>query len=260
MTNPILYDSGIMSPQSIFEVSSTQEHRLGQKAYFDDGVFYYARSSGAAINRAASCRYAAPTANHVSIVPAASVAAGATQITVTLGATSAAANLYKDGVIVVIDGTEIGQRRKIKEHTSGSASGSVTLTLYDAFEYNVATADEVSLLPNRFADVVVTPGDALVPVAGVPQCYVPPGSTTPQYFWIQTAGYGMWRGDGSTFALGNLVTVATATTDDAGQCTLLSFVSSTAAQNHVIALGQVVALGDAASDGDARYVDLWIAR
>ncbi len=213
-----LVDFGKESPQSIYESDSTQQHPLGTRGFIGNRVFFYASSTGAAITRGNVCRVAAGTANHESM-SAASAVAGATSVSLVLGGTSVAANLYADGTIFYIDGTGSGQERRIVSHASYSSDATATFVLEEGLEAAVAAGDEVTLRPNLYKSVVVTPGNAVCNVAGVPQFSVGVGSTTEQFFWLQTWGPALAVSDATTFVEGSPVSYATSTTDDAGQIT-----------------------------------------
>lgn len=250
MANPILPGGGA-SPQSAYEDSTTQYHAIGQKGTIGERTFYYASNTGAAIAKSVLVASAAPVANHVSVAWASGGAAGASTATVTLGATAATANQYRDGWFVMIDGTGSGQARRIKSHPAADASATLELTFYDPIETTLGTG-EASLLVNEYAGVRVTPGNAGVNVIGVTPCEIAAGSTNVAYFWLQTGGPCMILGDGSTFVVGETVTYAVAGTADAGQCTITTGTTTTGQP----VLGQIIDLGDAASDLDYRFVNL----
>jgi hypothetical protein len=202
---------------------------------------------------------AAGVANHES-VSAASAVAGASSVSLVLGATSAAENLYADGYVFYIDGDGSGQERRIVSHASASSTGTLTAVLEEPLEDAVTAGDEATLRTNEYKSVVVTPGNAIVAVAGAPQCDIPIGSTTEQFFWLQTWGPAMVVSDATTFVDGGLVTYATSTTDDAGQITatvahVATVTTDPTTSREIIA----VALdpGDA-SDADYKWINLRI--
>ena len=254
MANPRL-QNGLASPQSVFEISTVKNHALGSKGFLGNRVFYYASSAAAgalAIN--SLCIKAASVANHVAAVWASGGVSNTDTVAITLGATSAAANLYADGWIVPADGTGQGQSRVIKNHTSASSSGVMSLTVMDPFTVSFAASAEIGLVKNRFDSVIISPGNAIGDVVGANQVEVPIGSTTVQYFWIQTWGPAMITGDGATYANGSSVTQAISTTADAGQITVIVGLATTVAPALVI--GDIIEIVSAASDGDARFVDM----
>lgn len=253
-----LVDFGKNSPQSIYESDTTQQHPLGTRGRIGNKVFYYASSTGAAITKGQVCRIAAGTAGHESI-SAASAAAGASTVSAVLTATSISANFYADGYFFVIDGTGSGQERRVVSHASFSSDATATFTLDEPLETALAAGDEVTLRRNEYKSVVVTPGNAICNVVGVPQFEVPVGSTTEVFFWVQTWGPAMAVSDASTFVEGSLVTYASSTTDDAGQVTLFSIASTTSSSDVVPVVREVIAIaldpGDA-SDADHKWVNL----
>jgi hypothetical protein len=253
-----LVDFGKNSPQSIYEADTTQQHPLGTRGRIGNKVFYYASSTGAALAKGTVCRIAAGTAGHESI-SAASAVAGATTVSATLTATSISANFYADGYFFVVDGTGSGQERRVVSHASFSSDAVATFVLDEGLETALAAGDEVTLRRNEYKSVVVTPGNAVCAVAGVPQHEVGAGSTTEQFFWVQTWGPAMAVSDASTFVEGSLVTYASSTTDDAGQVTLYSMASSASNTTITPVVLEVIAIaldpGDA-SDADHKWINL----
>lgn len=245
---------GTDSPQSIYQSSTVQNHALGTRGYVGSRVFYYASSTGAQIQRGAVCRVALGDTVFASCSVTPSAAAGATSLSAVLGASSVAANTFTR--VAIIDGTSsYAQERRIVSHASVTASGTITVALEEPLETAVAAGDEATFRPHEYASVVVTPGDSRVAIAGTPQFIVPAGSTNAQYFWLQTWGPGMGIRDGSAATDGALFTYATSTTDDAGQLTALTIVTSTsftAVPREIIAI--CLDAGDT-SDADGIYVN-----
>lgn len=250
---------GENSPQSIYAASTTKRHPLGTRGIIGNRVFYYASNSGSAITRSTLCRHAAATANHVNVAPSAAHVAGVSSVSLTLGATSAAANLYEDGWLFVSDSSSDaanGVERRIMSHASASSSGTLTVRLFEGIEEALTTADEITLRTNEYSGIVTTPGNAIVQVAGVPAFDVPAGSTDVQYFWLQTWGPCSVTGDGSTFADGLAVTYVSSGTADAGQITAVVSSSDFLVTREVV--GTVYDVGSAASDLDARFIRIKI--
>lgn len=250
MANPVL-TNGVASPHPIIGSTSVNYHGVGTGARLGERYFRWASNTGAAISRGNLCSAAAPVANHVSVAWASGGGVGAYTVTVTLGATAATANQYAEGWLVGIDGTGSGQLRKIKSHPAAGSGATLELTLYDAIETAFVAADEISLIANEYAGVRRHPGTASS-VLGVPAADVSAGSSTTQYFWLQTGGPALVLGDGSTFVAGEAVTYAIAGTADAGQVTITT--GTTTAGQPVV--GYIIDLGDAASDLDFRFVNL----
>lgn len=138
-------------------------------------------------------------ANHTNLTTA-TAAIGATQITVTLGATAVTANQYAGGFAVINAGTGIGQTLRIASHPAADASASVVLTLEDALKVATAVADSKTTLelnpygsPNgadvRTSGCVVCPTTLTGPIVGVTVGPIAASTTTvPSYGFIQTKG------------------------------------------------------------------------
>jgi hypothetical protein len=254
MANPIIL-GGVGSPQSIFASSSTQEHTLGTLGYLDERTFRYASFvGGTALNPGQICAATAIVATHQSAAYASGGAAGANTATITLGAVAATEGQYKDGWYIQIDGTGSGQYRRIKSHPAAAASATLELTFYDPIETALGTG-EVTLVSNQYSSVILHPGDDSQAI-GVPAYTIPDGSSTTQYFWLQTGGPAAVWGDSSQFVAGDIVVPADATAD-AGQATILAGTTVAAVLNLAkrAAVGRVISGGDA-SDADYRLVHL----
>ena len=254
MSNPNLV-GGVGSPQSIYESSTVRHHGLGTLGFLDERAFRYASSSSAAVLTAGQLvRQAAEVGNHISVAWASGGTAGSNKVTVTLGATAASANQYADGWLAAIDGTGSNQLRRIRTHPAAALSTTLELTLYDNLETSFAAADEISLIVNTFSNLVVHNG-ADTRAVGVPAFNVPIGSTTTQYFWVQTTGPAMMWGDASTFVQGDIVVPADATAD-AGQVTIIAGTQvpllNVIKRAHV---GVVISAGDAS---DLDYHLIWL--
>jgi hypothetical protein len=213
-----LIDYGVNSKQSVYATSTTKHHKLGTRGRIGNKVFYYASSTGAALVKGSIVRSEPGTGNHLSVATVVGVA-GASTVSATLGATSAAANLYEDGYFLVLDGTGQGQERRIVSHAANTGSAILVMAIEEPLETTLASSDEVSLRKNLFKSVVVTDGDAVGGVVGIVPCEVGAGTSTEQYFWVQTWGPAMVLCDATAFTVGAPVTYSTAATDDDGQAT-----------------------------------------
>lgn len=167
--------------------SDVQLHDLGAKVVANDGrEWRYCKAGGSAL--VAGKVYDAPAivANHTNISVASAAAVGATQVTVTLGATAATANQYAGGVMVVNDVDGEGNTYTIKSHPAASGGASLVLTLEDEEPILVAltTNSQVTLVANQYNGVVIhATTEASVPVG------VATYPITASYFgWIQTRG------------------------------------------------------------------------
>jgi len=152
----------------VFDESSVQEMELGQRVESSDGrTFRYVKAGGTALVAGKLQQAPAITANHQNIAVAAAAAIGATQVTVTLGATAATANMYAGGYMIVNDATGEGFTYQIKSNPAADASASLTVTLHDALEEALTTSSEVQLIPASYNGVIVNPTTATNHPVGV---------------------------------------------------------------------------------------------
>lgn len=173
-------------PQGIFETSSTQQIDLGAKASTADGREYrYVKAGGTELVAGQVQDGPATVANHTNL--ATNVAAvGATQITVTLGATAVTANQYSNGYVVVNDVAGQGYTYSIKSHPAANASAAVVITLEDSSPVQEALtiASQVTLVANQYNGVVVH----ATAEAGVPVGVAVVDIAANEYGWVQTRG------------------------------------------------------------------------
>lgn len=162
-------------------------HKVGTFASTSDGrKFRYVQAGASALVRGDMIQAPAQLTNHDQLTPSAA-AIGATEISVTLGATAVTANQYADGWICIDTTPGLGQFLQIKSHPAADASAAVVLTLVDADALQVAltSSSRVTLVPNPYKGVIQTPvttltgacvGAAIYPIAAN------------EYGWIQTGG------------------------------------------------------------------------
>lgn len=171
--------------QGVHETSSVARAKLGEKVQTADGrVYRYAKNAGTALAAGKLCVAATPVANHTNIAVAAAADVGATSITVTLGATAAAANLYAEGFVVVNDAAGEGIAYKIKDHGAGASAGDMVINLEDPIVVALTTSSEVSLVKNTYDSVVISATDQADLAVGIPNVAV----AADEFFWLQTGG------------------------------------------------------------------------
>lgn len=171
--------------QALRDISSTKQQRLGTKEETLDGrVYRYALAGAVALAPGKVTVAAAHAANHVNIVVAAAVAAGAQKVTATLGATAAAADLYADGQLCVNDATGEGVSYLISGHAAAASAGVISVNLDEPVKVALTTSSEVSLLKSPFASVIVSPSAVAHRPVGVPNVAI----TAAYYGWLQTKG------------------------------------------------------------------------
>lgn len=184
--------------QSIMEPSSTQKETLGALRILADGrKFRYAKVGGSNVQAGAVLKALAATANHIDLAVATAVA-GATSVTVTLGATAATLNYYAGGYLQVNSGaTALGHQYTIESHPAADSEATLVVTLKEPLKTALTNGThKVSLIPSPWVGLVVADG-AGVFAAGVAPCNI----TANYYAWIQTGGVACVEAD-TTHAVG----------------------------------------------------------
>lgn len=186
--------------QTLHEVSTTQKEIMGMLRIEPDGrKFRYAQAgSGAALSAGKIGILVGATAHHVNVSVAAAVAIGATEVSVTVGATAVTVDQYKDGYLQVNDGTGQGYSYLIAGNTACALSTTTVVTLREPVRVAlVASAtSEVSLIPNPWKGVTESATSESGP-AGIPLVAVAASG----YYWCQTGGVAICLAEG-TDALG----------------------------------------------------------
>lgn len=169
----------------ILETSDTQAHPLGALGITKDGRKYrYARAGATALDPGKLTVNSTIVANHENIAVAAAAAVGAKSVTVTLGATAATADQYKDGYLVINDAAGEGVAYLIKGHPAADSAASLTVELDQPLAVALTTSSEATLIANKFADVVISAADQADTPAGVPNVAI----AATEFGWLQTGG------------------------------------------------------------------------
>ena len=211
---PILHN-GVGSPQSVNASSITRYHTIGTRGVLQDGrVYYYARN-GTAAELSAGKLYSRVNgvANHQNLATTTtSLAVGSDIATgITLGATAAAAGLYRDGYLAVTDGGAQGSYYKIVSHDDIASAGTGSFLLDSPIAVVSDANTTVSLIRNAYDDPQISVTDQQDVVLGVPNFTIPIGSTTTQYGWIQTWGECPVLCDESVAAFGQCIVPGSST-------------------------------------------------
>ena len=186
--------------QDIYDQSTTQKHRLGERLVLGDRVFRYC-SAGAALIAGQLCESAAfggaLTTIQTNLTVATAGSVGTRTVVVTTVTDAVAVNLYADGYLTTYDGSAaqgVGQSYRIKSHPVLAAAGNLTLTLYDDIVVEISTSAKVNLISNPYKAVKVSAASAPVgyPV-GIPLVVIASGS----YGWVQTWGPACGLADGN---------------------------------------------------------------
>lgn len=177
---------------------------LGTRGITPDGrVFRYAKA-GEALGAGKLCQDPLAIANHdMDLVLQAAAAIGDKTIAVTLGATLASLDQYKDGKIGVNDGPGEGHIYRIKSNPAAVSGATLVLTLEDGETVREALTTAASLLglePNAYNGTLLynTSPD------GIPTGVAPIEVTNAYYHWLQTWGDCMLLING-TVVLGKMV-------------------------------------------------------
>lgn len=183
-----------LTNQDARKVSDAQLHELGTVAETADGrVYRYSQAGATALAAGKVNSPVAKVANHTNIAVAADASVGDRKVTVTLGATAATQDQYKDGFLVVNDGAGVGCAYRIAGNTAGASAGTVDVYLADSVEIDLAAAtSKVSLAPNPWAGSVVTASSNALFCNGSNNVAVAAGS----FYWSQTRGTASVLSDG----------------------------------------------------------------
>lgn len=173
--------------------SATQEHVLGEKILSSDGrAFRYAKAGAVTLVSGTLLQAPIEVTAHQNLTPTAA-AAGATSVTVALGATAATANQYAGGYVVVTVTPDLGQMYLISSHPAAALSTSLTLQLSDPIVTAWTTATRVDLVANQYNGVLINPTTATSDPVGVALTAITAGN----FGWVQTGGLASILADGT---------------------------------------------------------------
>lgn len=254
MANPVLQESGIASPQSIYELSTTQEHPIGTKGTLVGGrVFYYARHTANATTAAGKVHAAAAGASAFEDLAVGTPGAGATVVP-SVVATSAITSGNAFQYLAVVDGGGEGRMYRIRNHGTGTGSPTISVELFDGLEEAFTASTQVSLIKDIYADVVIAPSDGADVPAGIAHVDMVDSSSTARYVWLQTYGPCTAWVNG-TPAEGTPLVVG-----DANGNLTTADQTATGTMNSTVNAGRVVAfqLGIDGTDDEVQVVDLRI--
>ena len=191
------------------EIKQTSAKRLlpvGTLAMTRDGrKFRYAKGGATDIVAYNLLVSADAVANHANCAVVSAVAAGKRDVNITLGATAATLDQYKDGYLVIRDGTGEGYIYQIEGNGAGDASANIWVRLRDPIELALDTTTEVSLNYNPWDLLVISATDQADHPAGIAHCAV--DVSVAPYFWVQTGGPAPCYGY-TTHAKGDTLTIS----------------------------------------------------
>lgn len=186
-------------------MTATQEHPLGFMMRTVDGrAFRYGKADSNGSTAGYLYCSNANAANHSNCAVYAAAAIGATEVTVTLGATAATANEFAEGYLIPNDVAPEGVAGfKIKSHPAADSAATLTLKLAEPLSEALTTSSEVTLIHNPYNAVEATTTQT-TPPAGVAAVDI----TANYYGWYQTRGPAAVLCDaGAQASLGQMVTI-----------------------------------------------------
>ena len=213
----MIFGPGSEPKQGIFEESATQEHRLGARFIDGDRIFRYAKNAAVGLSKALMTQtQVVDTDTHEIIQTGHTWAVNDISGTmlITTGGTWVD-NEFVDGYFFGNQvASAIGDSYRVLASEITSDDTILKLELETPIRNAVLATTEMSLIPNRFYDVVVFPTTKTGYAAGVPLIDV----TASYYFWAQTGGPAPVIVDtGETVVIGDTVSLPD-TSSVAGAC------------------------------------------
>lgn len=189
---------------------------LGHTLILPDGREYrFTLNDGTAEVAGNLYQSVAPLAGHTNQAVTAAAAIGATAITATITTTTAAVDIYAEGIVHVNDVTGEGYAYRITRamtagnaHASAASTATLTVNLAPGENIQVAldTTSEVSFTRNRYHQVTIHLSPPTAGVSGVS----PGVAAADRFYWSQVKGLAAILADGTLLA-GLPVMASTAT-------------------------------------------------
>lgn len=165
------------------EQSTDQRHPLGTMGFTNDGRIYrYANAGGSDLDPG-KLAIAVDIDSNQEDIAVNTFTIGETTMTVTAGATISA-NEYDEGFVNITSSTGEGIMYSIKSHDTVSGSGSVVLTLNDVIAVTAVAGTKVTLVKNKYKDIIVSDGTLADLPVGVSNITISANA----FGWIQTGG------------------------------------------------------------------------
>ena len=192
------------------KTSAVAAHQLGDVYRDGNGrCFVYSKAGAVALGRGKLAVQPTIVANHINMSFAVAPTAGDTKISITLGATAATADQYKDGFMVVNDGTGEGRLYPIEGNISAGSAGTIVVYLKEAIDTTGALSQtNVDLVAGKWNGTVISATDQADCPAGVPLVAV----TAAYFYWSQTGGPASVLADETLTPVGGVVTIGSAVT------------------------------------------------
>jgi hypothetical protein len=174
-----------ISAQDARDISSTQEMALGTIGQTRDGrVYRYAKNAAVALGAGKLCINADLVANHTDQLVAVAAPVGSTSVSVTLGATAATEDQYKDGYLVINDAAGEGIAYRVVGHPAHAGSGTLVVEIAEPIKVALTTSSNYTLKYNTWGNIIISIADQADQAVGVPNVAV----TASYYCWVQTRG------------------------------------------------------------------------
>lgn len=212
--NRIVGPSQLVAAANIFTPTSDQKYPLGLELDMNDAtgrMFRYLKNGSTALGKSKVVQTPAHDAESIaSTIQTGNAAYGATADAVTFDVVVATgsgitANSLRDGWLIISDGgTAMGDMYLIKENKWATSDTRLTVTISDegGLRNAIAATDDVSLVPTKYKDVIVTTEVPAGGPVGVPLVAV----TANYYFWGQFRGYcPVFTDDTDTIVVGDPV-------------------------------------------------------
>ena len=167
-----------------WETYSDQRHVLGTRLVLQDGrTFRFVENGGTLLVAGNVIQAEAPGANFDELVIAAA-AAGEESVTVTLGSTAAAKDLFAEGYLFVEDDAGESYLYPVRSHPAASTSATMVVTIWNSIQVALTASSTVLLLKSLYKDVIQLPTTGTGDIVGVAVSPI----AADQYGWIQTHG------------------------------------------------------------------------
>ena len=190
----------LLNPGDLTLNTSAQQFVLGARATIGPRSFRYVKAGGTSLVQGKLQQAPAENTALQNLVPAAA-AIGATSVTITPGATTAVANEYADGWLVITITPGEGYMYQISSHAAISSSTAFVANLKDAVQVALTTGSNLDMVANPYSGVIVNPTTASSAPVGAAVFPV----TNAQFGWIQDGGVASLLVDDQTVVVGTNV-------------------------------------------------------
>lgn len=173
---------GVRAPgQSIWEESSTPKHVVGERMQLGIRTFHYAYADGA-LTAGKMGSYQVDSDIETTVTVAHGI--GTTDVTITAASTIVAGQ-YDEGMLIVHEGTGLGDQYIVKKTPAIANAATGTITLYEPGLVTawVTANTDITLWTNPYYNVKQS-GAITAVGAGIPLIDI----TDNYYFWLQTYG------------------------------------------------------------------------